>query len=657
MAVIKSLDEQLLIAALLRDVSETYGLVFNTRSLRLTLRRVNSRLRSEGISFLTKTLPRLGKALDSALSSCTKLNIRKLRFKRLPKSELPIFMGEFFSLIFHPDGTVLPEPCDKSVAILRQLAYLFYKYELPYNEETEQKVVDQFEKTEHDLQFTDALLPTKEEVYSYSTRVRRRRLYKPRHGNGETPHPCPTEASPNGDASVRPDLGVVRDAQSLLSGLFAFFDPLAIHPRHGPGAVSTGERLQEKYVWTNVSRRITDLYPYDAYFCASLGHVVDTCWLFSTVREVAHPAKVILVPKDSRGPRLISCEPLDNQWIQQGLGRAIVKLVESNWRTKCQVNFTDQTPNRIAALFGSANGRYATLDLKEASDRVSLRLVRLLFPEYLCRYLECCRSSSTVLPNGQELTLRKFAPMGSALCFPILALTVYAILQAAAPDRYTKDRILVYGDDVVVPTEFAGDAMKHLESFGLLVNRDKSCTGGLFRESCGMDAFRGVDVTPVRFRTPWASHRSPEVYASWAEYANSMYDRRWYRVYDLIVEALGNIYGPMPSKASNLGCPSLRNPPEYERPLRKRWNRNLQKVEYHVLCVKTKAVNLEIHGWLKLLRYFTEKGRTNPLDLLRDPGLEVVDRDRSGILSEPSQSFSVSSYTERRASSLVRRWR
>jgi hypothetical protein len=41
-----------------------------------------------------------------------------------------------------------------------------------------------------------------------------------------------------------------------------------------------------------------------------------------------------------------------------------------------------------------------------------------------------------------------------------------------------------------------------LSSVGLVVNHDKSFVHGHFRESCGMDAFRGVQVTPIRFRKP-----------------------------------------------------------------------------------------------------------------------------------------------------------
>jgi hypothetical protein len=657
MVPLKSLDEFEIIAATLRDVSETHGLVFNTRSLKLTLCKVNSRLRHEGLGFLTKTLPRLGKALEKALTGVEPLSAIKSGFDPLPGSELPRFLGELFQLVLRPDGTALGDPCAQCVKDIRQITYCFNKYELPYTDEQEQKVIAAFERTEQELVSTDRLLPTQEDLAAYAGDIRLRRLQSLRNGGGEIPLPF-SLPSTNDECQLVLDrykrLYIARGARRLLRRLFAHFDPYNIHPKHGPGAVSTKEKLETKYQWTNVSDRITDVYPFDAYFCASQGHVCDTYSDFSEIGGVSNSARVVLVPKDSRGPRLISCEPVDNQWIQQGLGRAIVELVEKHPDTECQVNFTFQSSNRTAALYGSENGRYATLDLKEASDRVSLELVRLLFPQDLQRFLECCRSTSTVLPDGRVLELRKFAPMGSCLCFPILALTVFSILYAGAPDAGTRERILVYGDDVIVPTAYAGDAMVLLELFGLKVNRDKSCIGGLFRESCGMDAFKGSDVTPVRLRTVLTNHQSPDILSSYVAFANMMYDRKRYRVYDKIVEWLVSIYGPIPDQSLHLACPSLRNAPDYKRPLLSRWNKRLQKRQYLVWDVGSPSCHRPMDGWSQLLRFFAESGSERPLAARSE--VEEVDQAPWSVFAL-REAFSVGKYTTRRNSCLLRRWR
>jgi len=154
----KSLDDSEIIAALLHDVHSSHGVVFNNHSLKLTLRKVESRLAREGISFLTKTLPKLGKALDKALSGSIPLNATEHGFKPMPGTNLPTFMGEFFSRVLQPNGELLHDPCVQSVRVLRQVLYLYYKYELPYTDEQEQHVLDRFERTERELTDFEATL-------------------------------------------------------------------------------------------------------------------------------------------------------------------------------------------------------------------------------------------------------------------------------------------------------------------------------------------------------------------------------------------------------------------------------------------------------------------------------------------------------------------
>jgi len=636
----KSLDDSKIIAALLHDVFTSCGTVFNTSARRNTLTKVLRRTEQEGLGFLTKTLPRLGKAFDKALAGGPRLNAVELRFTPMPDSQLPKLFGELFSRVFQPDGALLPVPCEQSVEVIRQILFVYYKYELPYTVEQEQQVIDRFVKTEDDLSSVNCRLEELESTLNKTTHNRSLRFKT--------------------DSQVK----VAREARRLLSDVFSRFDPKDIAPRHGPGAVATKQQLWEKYVWTNVSAKITDKYPLDEYFYASLGHVCDSFNGMNAIEEKSLPARVILVPKDSRGPRLISCEPVDYQWIQQGLGGAIVELLEHHPLTMDNVFFTDQQPNRNGARIGSIEGKYATLDLNEASDRVSVGLVRLLYPAHIYEYLMACRSSSTVLPDGKEIELKKFAPMGSCLCFPIMALTIWSILTSAAPDAYTRERIYVYGDDVIVPTAYAVDAMEQLESFGLKINRDKSCISGLFRESCGMDAFKGKDVTPVRLRTVWSSTRSPGSYTSWVAYANSFYSRGYYNVYDCIVEHLCHLYGGIPTKDMALPCPSLIAVSEHQRPIRHRSNKKLQKLQYLVWDVKSVAVNHVLDGWSQLLRYFAEKANSrnnkNDREAIRNASLNhEVPSTRIGSPSfdEDHDVFSSSIYTRRRASMLVRRWR
>lgn len=614
------------IAALLCDVQTKHSGVYTPRDTRLDQRKLFSRMTREGIGLITKTLPRLAKAFDRALTG--EVSLDSTGWCKSPGSQLPRFLGGLFKSVFTLDGWVLPTPCVACIATIRQVLGLWYKYELPYDRTQEQEVIEQFERTDADLlDISLRLSHLASDGYPDS----------PRFGQSF-------------DWPV--DKRIIRSARRRLRRLFATFDPRDIVPSHGPGAVSTGERLWEKWTFTNVPQRITESYPLDEYFYTSLSHVADDLDGLRSITSNESSAKVCLVPKDSRGPRLISCEPLEFQWVQQGLSRAIVKRVESHPLTRWNVNFTNQQPNQFGALLGSSTGKYATLDLKEASDRISVGLVHLLFPEPILGYLMNCRSLSTVLPDGRTINLNKFAPMGSALCFPILALSVWAILSAAAPDANTRESILVYGDDVIVPTTFVENAIKHLEAFGLLVNRAKSCTKGFFRESCGTDAFAGVRVTPVRFRTVWSSSRCPHVYASWIAYANQMYERRFFNLYWNIVNRLLKVYGPIPDKSINPGGPFLVEVPATQLPKVKRVNKSLQRLEYKVWTLRSPPVKKEIEGWKMLLRFFTEGSSSSTTSRQLKS-----DSRRSSYEMVEKTSFQVRAYTKRDTVKLVKRWR
>jgi hypothetical protein len=635
---IKSLDELKLIANVLRDVSVTHRSWFSTVDCEQTISKIASRFNSEGIGFLTKTLPSLGKALDKALSCGSPFDPTDCGFQPMEGRVYPQFLGAFFERVLSAAGNPLIPGCAISVRVIRQIAYLFYKYELPYTTDQEQAVLSQFLKTETELIDTDSDLRLVREWMTYSVDSPIRRLTAPRM------------------------VKIARAARAALHELFRHFDPLDIVPSHGPGAVSTGEKPWEKFNWRSIPSRLTDIYPLDAYFCACLGHVCDDHRKWSSIDDVSEvPARVCLVPKDSRGPRLISCEPPALQWIQQGQRKALYKLVENHPLTKWNVFFTNQVPNQCGALLGSQASSecyggegYATLDLKEASDRVSLELVRLLFPSGLLGALESSRSLFTKLPCGRIIPLRKFAPMGSALCFPIMALTIWSLLYGSQSDASARESILVYGDDVIVPLRVAEDAISVLEAFGLKVNRDKSCTKGPFRESCGMDAYQGVCVTPVRLRTVWTKTPSADSFESFVCYANEFYRRGYFCTYEYIVGALTSLYWPIAGKEMHIAAPSLIETPD-QQDVPWRTNKRLQKRQWFVTDVCPSTRRKPLSGWTMLLRYLT--GAVSSVDPdMRVSRLKVLWAEGGDLDIDPSP-FSVSLYTERRSGMLGRCWR
>ena len=388
------------------------------RMLKRDVEELTSRVAHEGVSFLTKTLPKLGKALDEGINTSSFTIPSNFKSSKGNRS-IPAFMQEYFKLVFDDEGLLLETACVDAIKHLRQVLFSVYKLELGYTETAKMQVISNFVETESELELGS-------DMWTQS---------------------------------------LIETASHVAENVLMDFDPKSIVPRHGPGAVATGERLEEKWEFSRLYKSIHQVFPYYDYFIVGGGtELIDRLdWYKSLDRRESGEAKVVLVPKDSRGPRLISCEPLEYQWIQQGIGRKLVSHLESNPLTRGQINFTDQTVNQRLALQSSIDRRYATLDLKEASDRVSVDLVSGVFKRTpnLLRALLATRTTATKLPDGSVLPLNKFAPMGSALCFPVEA-TVFWCIAVAAIIRETRrplnevgHEVFVYGDDIIVPTIYA----------------------------------------------------------------------------------------------------------------------------------------------------------------------------------------------------------
>lgn len=215
-------------------------------------------------------------------------------------------------------------------------------------------------------------------------------------------------------------------------------------------------------------------------------------------------AEVRFVPKDARGPRTISKEPYFLLKAQLGSADALSRLLEHE--SLGRIMFSSQEQNQLLSKESSITKEWATLDLKDASDLVSYKLVSRLF-QHIPLFHSLFKLRSTHVDLGGEIhPLRKFANMGNGLCFPILSLVTYlaAVTGIYRRTRMSLDKVRklvhVFGDDLIVPSRYASFAIEGLTGFGLLVNTNKSFINGNFRESCGADYYHGRDVTPVRLR-------------------------------------------------------------------------------------------------------------------------------------------------------------
>jgi hypothetical protein len=216
--------------------------------------------------------------------------------------------------------------------------------------------------------------------------------------------------------------------------------------------------------------------------------------------------RIIFRPKNALKHRIISAEPTWLGWLQQGLKAAIYEYVESH--PQILTWFSNQERSRQLALRGSIDGSYATIDFSDASDSVTRELVAKVYEHtYFVDLLLAARSTHALLPDGRTIALSKFAPMGSATCFCTMDVLLCACCELAIRDTLGRKArygdYVVYGDDVIIRAAAVPRFLQVVSSLGMSVNSDKSywdtTSGAFYRESCGIEAFNGVDVTPTRY--------------------------------------------------------------------------------------------------------------------------------------------------------------
>lgn len=291
-------------------------------------------------------------------------------------------------------------------------------------------------------------------------------------------------------------------AKRLISRVIANVDLKNIVPHHGPGAVFPPRKPWKKTKFSTCYTSIDRYYPWSEFFQFGLSSGLYEPLTDDTPTSDEIVSRLVAVPKDSRGPRLICVHPAEAIWIQQGQRRVLEDAITSHWLTRESIRFDDQTVNGAMALSSSKTRALCTLDLKEASDRIGINLVRYLFGEEFYDILSCARATHVLLPDGRKLLLQKWAPMGNCLTFPVESLIFWALAQAGIiyETGRKSDQVYVFGDDIIFPTSYYGIVLRSLCSAGLVPNFTKTFRNGFFRESCGVDAFDGVDITPLRMK-------------------------------------------------------------------------------------------------------------------------------------------------------------
>ncbi len=465
------------------------------------------RVETEGWSFITITLPQFGKDLEQALEigGVRAEHFQGYKRKRTASgvlSPLPEFLGEFLRLIFDSDSGELQSSqlLVDAIRALRQITLMWSKMALDCTPKRVQDAFDKYVECERELRDVENSI-----------------FMSPRFGS------MPDH--------VIHKMGSFDLASNVLfRDMFVSLDRKVyegdIMPKHGPGATADrlkGNRKYDQKTWTE---RLEVYFSWTEFMYPSYSLALqdeDRVTHLDPGSEM--PVRVITVPKTLKTPRIIAIEPTAMQYVQQGLLEAIEDELAGDDFLASFVSWSSQIPNQELARKGSLpdldqDESLATLDLSEASDRVSNQLVMSMLRNHphLQGAIDACRSKTADV-NGELYELVKFASMGSALCFPIETFVFTTIILSAIADaigtpptkallKKLQGRVRVYGDDIVVPVRYAKNVIDRLEFFGLKVNRSKSFMNGQFRESCGKEYYAGTDVGIVRVRREFPTSRS-----------------------------------------------------------------------------------------------------------------------------------------------------
>jgi len=454
-------------------------------------------------------------------------------------------------------------------------------------------------------------------------------------------------------ASDRDLLTRLQQVADVVCGAFDFFDPiqrsvdletegLGIGFKHGPGAVSERMRNEEKSKFRYWSDKLEVLFPF--VLCGkTAGDDRD--------RPVNHElaSRLICVPKTYKGPRLIAAEPASHQWCQQ----SILSFMNDQFKKHFKgffIDLRDQTKSNDLVLLASRDRSLATVDLSDASDRLSCWTVErtLRSNPSLLYHLHAARTRLLRDDISKEqgfLKLKKFASQGTATTFPVQSL-VFLIIALTASVRgdiswpqiwKMRNQVRVFGDDIILPTHGYERLIRIMEILGLKVNVAKSYAHGHFRESCGVDGYMGYDVTPVKPKTLIAD--SPASCQAVVDTSNNLFNKGLWNASDSLTNTLPlrirrRLRVVARHETGFAGLASCSGSDESH--LQKRWNSRLHRHEVRVWTLRGPTRTETVGGFHSLLDFFASKhNNEHPRIVSEGCGIR---KTRDGLLWEPLNS-------------------
>jgi hypothetical protein len=628
-----------LISALFEDCAIAYPTLRNQfkRGEQRLLRQVDSR----GLTVLTVELPDLGKHFDMCLSKdrFTLPNLPNSGFLRSGRSSQGLFPG-LMDMVFDESGLARMDHDPTAVSLIRQITYCCKKLRLVCEPSKVFKTIKEFYHDESRLPipanwWDDNHGPNPHYHTSVFTGEDRDDLFEP-----------PREYNLSGEYPEGRRVGAVRTLQQVadrVAASFGEFIPEQSHAKHGPGAVADSFGLS-KFEFPKWTARLDTVFPVSSFAVINdgFGESEDLAgaepggdllrWNHSpsgqnrrgVVSSDNLSSKLICVPKTQKGPRLIASEPICNQYCQQAIADFLTTQMEKSLIGK-SVTINDQRPSRKLALESSKTGSHITVDLSNASDRLSCWIVERAFRcnISLLRAFHAVRtpelSNDIDRKHPSKILLRKFAPMGAAVTFPVQSI-VFAMLSLTAVlvtkgwtvssknIRRASRLIQVYGDDIIVPKSTGQVLFYLLEHLWLKVSKTKTFVEGNFRESCGMDAYQGYDVTPAYVLEPFDQSRPSSVSSVleasnnffskglWkaAQYLESTIPHKWRKSFPVVR------YGEAGFGLRSFSGSSISH-------LKKRWNDDYQCYDRRVAILRTRSATRRPSEYDALFQWFSDE--------------------------------------------------
>jgi len=587
-------------------------------------KRLLSGIDKRGLHFVFVDLPSFSKHFDQCLAN------ERLTLSRLPhfsaynrRTLIPKLFKGLVLRVFDDLGVLRSDPDLQAIRAIRQLCLAVKRFKVSCSDSSTWEQVNEFFRIDDevihgslnwnhgcfssdgscDLQFGDHLPSEPEtELFRSSESVR--------------------------PISIESELcQSVQWTADIICAEFGRFNPSEWDARHGPGAVSDirGSSIF-KYSFPNWPEKLEHSFPMDEFAFANSAHWLEHVQSVEShefLRNHEPPSRLLAVPKEFSKPRLIASEPVSHQWCQQIIRDYLTSRISYS-SLRDTVHIRDQSFNQRAALKASLDGSLSTIDLSSASDRISCWLIERLFrkrPELLdAFYASRSRwiTQDIDKKSPKHSKLRKFSTQGSAVTFPtqsilfsVIAIgTILHCRNIPVTTRSIKrigQEVLVFGDDIIVPTDCADKVVDALHYFRLKVNAAKTFRTGLFRESCGCDAYAGEDISRISI-TSTPSVSKPESILSSVDVHNNLLRGGWEHTAAFVKRTVDSLrrfsFKWVTELTGAVGWLDL-----YGRSndhLRSRWNESLQIKEVACTLPCGKQQRSPVDSNSMMLQYFTE---------------------------------------------------